>query len=131
MKKRIFCLALAIVLCLSITTASLADTITPRQASGTISMSPSGRTISFSGYSTSAQTEDIIRITVILWEQRGSSWYEVARASEESQNTDIVTVASSKKVDGEHYYKLTGIHYSKKNGKSYSVTSRTSAKWVS
>ncbi len=139
MKKRIFCLALALVLCLSVASTALAATappltaaapITTRQASGSIAMSVSGRTVSYSGYSTSAQTEDIIRITVILWELRGSVWYAVARASNEALNASFVSVASSYTVGGGHYYKVTGAHYSKKNGTSYSVTSETSAQWI-
>ena len=139
MKKRIFCLALALVLCLSVTATSLATTAPPitaispistRQASGGSYMSVSGRTVTFSGYSTSAQTEDIIRITVILWEQRGSVWYAVARASNEAPNASFVSVLSSFTVGGGRYYKVTGTHYSKKNGVSYSVTSETSTQWI-
>lgn len=130
MKKRTFCLVVAIILCLSAAAASLATTITPMQASGRSSMSSSGRTVSFSGFSSSAQTEDVIRITVILWEQNGSTWYEVARTSKEVQNGDYVSTSASKTVVGGHYYKVTGIHYSQKGGISYSETSETASQWI-
>ena len=83
-----------------------------------------------SGYSTSAQTEDTIGITVILWEQRGTTWYEVARASSQLRNADYVDASGTKTVDGGHYYKVTGTHTSSKNGTNYSGTSETSSKWI-
>lgn len=130
MKKRVLCLVLAMVLSLSVTATALAATVTPMMASGRSSMSANGRNVSFAGYSISAQTEDIIRITVILWEQRGSTWYEVSRASNELQNDDYVSTTGLKTVTGNHYYKVTGIHYSQTNGQSYTVTSETSSTWI-
>ncbi len=127
MKKRTLYLALILILCLSICTAALAAT---RQAGGRCYLNNTGRSVSFSGYSTSAQTEDTIGIAVILWEQRGATWYEVARASNQLQNTDFVDAAGTKTVEGGHYYKVTGTHTSSKNGKSYSVTSETSSRWI-
>lgn len=127
MKKRTLCLVLILIMCLSICTAALAAT---RQAGGRCYLNNTGRSVSFSGYSTSAQTEDTIGITVILWEQRGATWYEVARASNQLQNTDFVDAAGTKTVDGGHYYKVTGTHTSSKNGTSYSGTSESSSKWI-
>lgn len=130
MKKRIFSLVLVAILCLAVASPAFAAVVTPMQAGGTIAMSNSGRTVSFNGYSTSAQTEDLIRITVILWELRGSTWYEVARTSAEKKNADYVSTSSSKTVTGNYYYKITGIHYSEKGGKSYTVTSESASKWI-
>ncbi len=127
MKKRTLCLALIFIMCLSICTAALATT---RQAGGRCYLNNTGRSVSFSGYSTSAQTEDTIGITVILWKQRGATWYEVARASSQLQYTDFVDAAGTKTVEGGHYYKVTGTHTSSKNGTSYSGTSETSSKWI-
>ena len=130
MKKRFFSLALIAILCLSLATPAFAATITPMQASGSVTMSNSGRMISFEGYSTSAQNEDIIRITTILWELRGSVWYEVARSSNEDTSSSFVFTSGSKTVSGGYYYKVTGTHYSQKNGIPYSVTSQTASKWI-
>ena len=127
MKKRILSLVLILIMCLSICTAALAAT---RQAGGRCYMNNTGRSVSFGGYSTSAQTEDTIGITVILWEQRGTIWYEVARASSQQRNTDYVDASGTKTVEGGHYYKVTGTHTSSKNGTSYSGTSETSSKWI-
>lgn len=127
MKKRILSLVLILIMCLSICTAALAAT---RQAGGSCYMSNTGRSVSFSGYSESAQTEDTIGITVILWEQRGTIWYEVARASNNLEDTDFVDASGKKTVEGGHYYKVTGTHTSSKNGRSYSVTSETSSRWI-
>ena len=127
MKKRILSLVLILIMCLSICTAALAAT---RQAGGSCYMSNTGRSVSFSGYSESAQAEDTIGITVILWEQRGTTWYEVARASSQLRNTDYADASGTKTVDGGHYYKVTGTHTSSKNGTSYSGASETSSKWI-
>ncbi len=127
MKKRIFSLILVVVMCVPICAVAMAA---PRQASGRCFMDNVGRSVSFSGYSSSAQTEDKIGITVILWEQRGTKWYEVARASNELDYDTFVDAAGSKTVDGGHYYKVTGTHTSEKSGKTYSGTSETSSRWV-
>lgn len=66
MKKKLFCIALVLVLCLSAYSAAFAAT---RQASGYCFMNNSGRSVSFGGYSSSAQTEDTIGVTIILWEK--------------------------------------------------------------
>ena len=127
MKKRILSLALILILCLSICTAALAAT---RQAGGRCYMNNTGRSVSFGGYSTSAQTEDSIGITVILWEKRGITWHEVARASNKLKDADFVAASGNETVDGGHYYKVTGTHTSSKNGTNYSGTSETSSKWI-
>ena len=127
MKKRILFLVLILILCFSIYTAALAIT---RQAGGSCYMKNTGRSVSFSGYSESAQTEDSIGITVILWEKRGITWHEVARASNKLKDADFVAASGNKTVDGGHYYKVTGTHTSSKNGTNYSGTSETSSKWI-
>ena len=63
MKKKLFCIALVLALCLSAYSAAFAAT---RQASGYCFMTNSGRSVSFGGYSSSAQTEDTIGVTIIL-----------------------------------------------------------------
>ena len=127
MKKRILSLVLILIMCLSICTVALAAT---RQAGGRCYMNNTGRSVSFGGYSTSAQTEASIGITVILWEQRGSTWYEVARASNQLRNADYVDTSRTKTVEGGHYYKVTGTHTSSRNGITYSVSSETSSRWI-
>lgn len=127
MKKRILSLVLILIMCLSICTAALAAT---RQAGGSCYMSNTGRSVSFSGYSESAQAEDTIGITVILWEQRGTTWYEVARASSQLRNTDYADASGTKTVEGGHYYKVTGTHTSSKNGVINSGTSETAKGWI-
>lgn len=127
MKKRILSLVLILIMCFSICTAALAAT---RQAGGRSYFDNTGRSVSFGGYSTSAQTEDSIGITVILWKKRGTTWHEVARASNKLKDADFVAASGNKAVDGGHYYKVTGTHTSSKNGTNYSGTSETSSKWI-
>ncbi len=127
MKKRLFCIALTLILCFATYTVAFAAT---RQASGYCFMNNSGRNVSFGGYSSSAQTEDTIGVTVILWEKRGTKWYEIARASDQLPNTDYVDASGTKTVEGGHFYKVTGIHTSSKNGTGYSTTSTTAERWI-
>lgn len=128
MKKRMVCVVLVLLLCLSVCLTSFAEEM--RQASGSCSMSMSGRDVSFSGYSTSAQTEDVISIRVTLWEKRGSKWYSIDSSYNSAENKSFVSTSGSTTVSGGHYYKVTGVHYSMKNGVSYSVTSETVEKWI-
>lgn len=127
MKKRTIGILLALIVSSLLCTTALAITL---QASGQCYMSNSGRSVSFNGYSESAQTEDTIGVTVILWEKRGSTWYEVARSSNSTTKDDYVGTAGSKIVTGGYYYKVTGTHTSSRNGKSYSVSSETASKWI-
>lgn len=127
MKKKLFCIALVLALCLSAYSAAFAAT---RQASGYCFMNNSGRSVSFGGYSSSAQTEDTIGVTIILWEKRGTTWYEIDRASDQLSREDYVDASGTKTVDGGHYYKVTGTHTSSKNGASYSTTSTTAERWI-
>lgn len=130
MKKKALCLALVIVLCFSIAAPALAADMALMQANGEIFMSTSGRAVSFGGYSESVQDEDIIKVTVILWELRGSGWCEIARSSAQDEYSSYVSTSGSKTVTGGAYYKVTGIHYSSTNGKSYTVNSESSSKWI-
>lgn len=125
MKKRLICCTVVLLLCLSIGGMALA-----RQAKGSCAMSKSGRSVSFSGNSNSAQTEDSIGVLVQLMEKRGTTWYEVARASNSAKNTDYVSTSDSKTVTGGYYYKVIGTHTSAKGGASYSGSSETPEVWI-
>lgn len=127
MKKRITCLVLALIFCLSIGATALAMT---RAAGGRCMISNTGRNVSFSGFSESGQTEDYIGIMVTLWEQQGSSWVPVSSKNNQLRNTDYVETGDDITVDGGHYYKVTALHTSTKNGVSYSSSSETAKRWI-
>lgn len=128
MKKRIISCLLAAILCLLSVSSAFADGA--KQASGRCFMSISGRTVSYSGYSESAQTEDVIKVTVKLLERRGNVWYIVGSVTSKRTNADYVDGAGSMTVTGGYYYKVQGTHYSEKNGVSYSGTSTTTMVWI-
>ena len=128
MKRKILCCMLALMICLSVSGSALAAT---RQAAGSCSMSVSGKSVSYSGYSSSVQTEDTISVKVKLMEKRGSTWYQVGSAAYNSLNdADFVSAGRSKTVTGGHYYKVVATHYSLKNGVGRTVTSQTSERWI-
>jgi len=115
-------------ICLSVSGSALAAT---RQAAGSCSMSVSGKSVSYSGYSSSAQTEDTISVTVRLMEKRGSTWYQVGSTAYNSLNdADFVSAGSSKTVTGGYYYKVVATHYSLKDGVGRTVTSQTAERWI-
>ena len=121
MKKRTICAMLVLIICLSVAVTAMAAT---RQADGTCSLTNTGRNVVFDGESSSSQIEDEIGVTVVLWEKRGTVWYQIARASKSLMNTDYVYVSGTKTVEGGHYYKVTGTHTSEKNGVSHSGLSK-------
>lgn len=125
MLKRLLCCMLVLVMCFSVVLVAEA-----RQASGRCSMSTGSRNVSYSGYSTSAQTEDEIKVSVRLMEKRGSTWYEVSSSSKTLTNTDYVSTAATKNVTGGYNYKVIGTYTSKKNGTTYSVSSETIPVWI-
>lgn len=97
---------------------------------GSCYISPSGRSVTFGGRSLSSKTEDTIQVTVILWEQRNGTWYEVARVSKSKQNAILVTASKTVTVSGGYYYKATATHYAQTGSTSNTSSSSTSSVWI-
>ena len=127
MNKRLLSFLLAVLMVFGVCSVGLAA---PRSAGGVCTMGVSGRTVTYTGESDSEQIEDFISVTITLWEQRGSVWYEVDSASKSATNSDYIYTSDHFTVDGGHYYRVTATHYVRTNGVSYSSTSTTAARWI-
>ncbi|MDO4564629.1 MAG: hypothetical protein Q4C04_03330 [Clostridia bacterium] len=128
MKKKFFCVALTLVICMTVFSPTFAAET--KQALGKCFFSSSGRNVTFSGYSSSIKIEDVISVRVTLWEKRDSTWYAIDGAYERLEKAKFVSAGDSMTVDGGHYYKVTATHYSKLNGVSYSIKTETASKWI-
>jgi len=127
MKKRILSLLLAAIMCFGVCSIVLAA---PRSATGSCSMSVSGRTVTYAGESYSASIEDFISVKICLWEKNGNVWYEVDSVTQTATNSDYVDAFASFTVEGGHYYQVSATHYIRSNGTGYSSTSQTSSRWI-
>ena len=127
MKKRILSLLLAAIMCFGVCSVVLAA---PRSATGNCTMGVSGRTVTYTGESYSATTEDFISVKICLWEKHGNVWYEVDSVTKSATNSDSVYASESFTVEGGYYYKVSATHYSRSNGTGYSSTSETSSRWI-
>lgn len=128
-KKAVVFLAMLLFLvsvCLPIAEAHAAM----KEAAGDGFMSVSGKAVTFGGYTSSSSVEDIIRITVILFEQRGSSWYEVDRVAKTKYDASYVSASKTTTVSGGHYYRVKVIHYTKTGSVENSSSSYTAKQWI-
>ena len=97
---------------------------------GSCTLSVSGKSVTFSGRSTSSTIEDTIQVTVSLWEQRNGTWYEISSVSKTKQNTMQVTASKTVTVSGGYYYKVTAVHFSQTGSTSHTTYSSTSSRWI-
>ena len=130
MKRRLIGLAMVLVMLLTLSGTAFAFPITIQKAGGNCSISKSGKSVTYGGYSDSGQTEDVISITVQLLEQSNGTWASIASTTNSKNNATYVSASSSKTVSGDHYYKAKATHYSMKDGVSYSTSSETSPVWI-
>lgn len=99
-------------------------------AAGSCFMTPIGKSINYGGTTSSAQDEDVIRVTVILKEQRNGTWQEIARISKELEDTDYVSTSDTVTVSGGHYYKVFSTHYTKTGTVESTSSGHTSSYWI-
>lgn len=137
MKRHVASLLLIFLLCFSICGYSLAQDSEPasastKQANGNCYISHAGKSVTYSGYSSSAQTEDTISVKVKLMEkQSDGTWKQVGSSAYKSEDNDTyVSTAKTYSVAGGHYYKVVATHYSIKNGTSHTTQSSTSSVWI-
>lgn len=128
MRRRIISLALVFMMCFTISSAAMAATT--RIASGRSTISNSGKTVTFSGYSDSAMFEDVISVTVKLMELRNGTWYEIDRVYKSDTDTDYVSASGSATVTGGYYYKVISLHYSKTGSQITNAETESSIKWI-
>ncbi len=101
-----------------------------RNADGFCYLSPSGKSVSFGGSTSSSHDEDEIKVTVILYEKRLLGWREIARLSATDYNTDHVSVSTTTTVSGGHYYKVSSTHYAKTGTVESSSSCSTAEYWI-
>lgn len=97
---------------------------------GECSISHSGRNVSYWGVTDSGKTEDTIRVTIILWEQRNGTWYEVNRKTKTETYSDSVEAEKEYTVSGGYYYKVTATHYVCTNNVSSNGSTSTGSVWI-
>lgn len=107
MKRRLISYALILMLCLSIcgnALAANAGTVSTKQASGNCYISHSGKSVTYTGFSSSSQTEDKISVKVKLMEkQSDGSWAQVGSTAYKSENSSsYVTATGTYTVAGGH-----------------------------
>lgn len=131
MKKRLICAVLALALTLMICAPTLAVTITPMMISGgDCSLTNSGRTASYSGYTSSPISEDLISVTLTLMEYRNGTWYAIDSKTRTLTNASYVSTSDSYTVTGGYYYKVKGSHYSNTDGQITTINSQSATVWI-
>lgn len=119
MRKKLLCCFLVVLMGVMSVFPSFADEVR-------CNIGNSGRTVNYSGYTRSTETEDTISVTIKLMEKRDSVWYRIGTYSKSLNNTNYVSKSGSVTVTGGHYYKLITTHSFEKDG-VYSETKTTSA----
>jgi hypothetical protein len=131
MKKLIVLLIVAMVMFCFAGTA-FADGMSPMGTpAGTAGISSSGRNVTYSAITTSAEIEDIITVTAFLQEYRSGTWYDISSVANTKYNTVSVSTSRTVAVSGGHYYRTRGIHTTTNDGVLKTTTSYSPQQWVS
>lgn len=131
MKKRMV-VALAALLLLAAVAFPVAEARAEMRVSlGECEITASGRSVTFSGATTSSKTEDTIRVTITLWEQRDGVWHAISSTSKTKENAITVNKAKTVTVTGGYYYRATATHYIQTGSVSYTTYSNANPIWVS
>lgn len=138
MRKHFCIIALILIFCLAVSSHAVAEDwsgsmpYTTEQAYGNCWLSHSGRSVTYSGTSTSGSIEDQISVAVSLLEYNNGVWSQVGPGvSDLNYNSDYAYASGSYTVSGGHYYKVSAIHTSRTGSYSHTETSETSAVWIS
>ena len=131
MKKKMIVMVAALLLLVAIVLPVAEAQAAMMDVNGECTFNHSGRNVTYGGLTESGKTEDTIRVTVILWEKRSGTWYEVDRKTKTKTNSDIVETEKDFTVTGGYYYKVTATHYTCTNGVSASGSSSIGSFWIS
>lgn len=101
-----------------------------KNAGGNCFIGPTGKSVSYGGSTSSADDEDEIQVTVILYEKRSGKWYEIGRLSRTDYDTDYVSVSTTVTVTGGHYYKVTSTHYTRTGTTESNSSGSTGEYWI-
>lgn len=130
MKRKMVVLVVALLMLASVALPISEARAAIMNADGYCFISPSGKSVSFGGSTSSAGDEDEIRVTVVLYEKRSGKWYEIARVSKTDYDTDYVEKSTTITVSGGYYYKATSSHYTRTGTVTCSSSGSTSECWI-
>ena len=85
MKRKMILTVAALLLLLAIALPITQANAAAKMALGSCYLSPSGKSVTFGGSTESATSEDTIRVTATLWEQRNGTWYYISSVSKTKQ----------------------------------------------
>lgn len=131
MKKRVVLFLAVLLLLASVCWPAAEAHATVMSVHGECGITASGKSVTFSGTTSSAKNEDTIQVTITLWEQRDGQWYAISSATKAKENAIFVAKSKTVTVSGGHYYKVTASHYVQTGSTSNSTTSSTSSIWIS
>lgn len=89
MKRKMIVMVAALLLLVSIVLPISDVQAATKEASGTCTLSHTGRSVKFRGVTSSSKDEEIIRVVVTLQEQRDGVWHSISSVSKTEYNTDI------------------------------------------
>jgi hypothetical protein len=130
MKRKMIVMAAALLLLASILLPAIESLAAVLDAGGDCDMTVSGKEVTYSGSTTSSKSEDIIRVTVTLWEKRNGTWHSISSVTKTKENAISVSKSKTVTVSGGHYYKVTADHYVQTGSNSSTTNSYTSSVWI-
>ena len=128
-KKMVISMALLLLLAAIVFPVAEARAAT-MNATGSCGMSRVGKSVTFSGLTSSNDDEDIIRVTITLQEKRDGVWHGVSSKSKTEENTDLVTASKTYTVTGGHFYRVYATHYTKTGTVICTSSSDTEPVWI-
>ena len=130
MKKKIIAMAAVLLLLASIALPILEARAAMMDATGSCGMTRSGKNVTFSGFTTSTDDEDIIRVTITLQEKRDGAWYGVSSKTKTEMDSDLASASKNHTVSGGHYYRVYASHYTKTGNIVCRTSSWTEEVWI-
>ena len=128
-KKMVISMALLLLLAAIVFTVAEARAAM-MDATGSCSMTHVGKSVTFSGRTSSTDDEDIIRVTITLQEKRGSTWYGISSKTKTEHDSDFVSTSKTYTVTGGYYYRVYATHYAKTGDVESTANSWTTSVWI-
>ena len=130
MKRKMIVMVAALPLLVSVVLPVSEARAAMMDATGSCGMTRVGKSVTFSGRTSSGDDEDIIRVTITLQEKRDGIWYGVSSKTVTDENTDLVTASKTYTVSGGHYYRVYATHYAKTGAIVSTSSSNTESVWI-
>ena len=130
MKRKMIVLAAALLLLVSVVIPASEARAAMKDAYGSCFLTPSGKSVTFGGKTSSANVEDTIEVSATLWELRNGAWYAIASVSKSEQNSKSAKASKTVTVSGGYYYKVTAHHFAQTGSTSSSSNTHTSNTWI-